>query len=327
MKVLTWFGILALERDGRISQCELFGKDPDILAERLIRPEEAGVNAPPAGFDLRAAALKCGFAGSDGEYDALLRDVSIRAAKYQISRSSTPDMRIIQAVEALDDIDETANALSERLAEWYGLYFPELDLTGEPLARFVARYGSRSNIPPDDSLCEKAATSMGAELPGADEGLIMGFAANVCSLYDSRSRIEEYLVASMGSAAPNLTNIAGALLGARLVSMAGSLKRLAQFPSSTVQVIGANRALFKHLRARAPSPKHGIIFNHPLIRTAPWWQRGKIARALAAKISLAARIDLYSGNLNETLKEELDKKINTIRAANPKPPAKTGGRR
>ena len=85
------------------------------------------------------------------------------------------------------------------------------------------------------------------------------------------------------------------MLGARLISLAGSLEKLAEFPSSTIQVIGASKALFKHLRARAPSPKHGIIYSHPLINTAPWWVRGKIARAVAAKLSLAARIDFYSG--------------------------------
>lgn len=320
MKIITWFGALTLDDGGKVVEWDLFSKDTDALAERLIQPKEADMDIPPAGFDIRAAAIECDFVASDDEYDNLLRDVSIRAAKKQIS-SGTPDMGIIQAVEALDDIDETANTLSERLAEWYGMYFPEVGLSSEPLARFIAKYGSRSNVSPDDRLYEKATSSMGAELTGLDEELVKGFAENICTLYDSRSRIEEYLVKSMETAAPNLVNIAGALIGARLVSMAGGLEKLARFPSSTIQVIGANRALFKHLRARAPSPKHGIIFNHPQIKNAPWWQRGKIARALAAKISLAVRMDVYSGGgLNESIKTELDAKIESIKAAHPKPP-------
>lgn len=319
MKIITWFGTLTLDDDGKVMEWDLFQKSTDALAERLLRPKEADMNIPPVGFDIRTAAIACEFVASDDEYNTLLRDVSIRAAKQQIS-SGTPDMGIIQAVEALDDIDETANTLSERLAEWYGMYFPEVGMSSEPLARFVAKYGSRSNIPTDDRLYEKATSSMGAELTGLDEELIRGFAENICTLYDSRSRIEEYLIKSMEITAPNLVNIAGALMGARLVSMAGGLEKLAFFPSSTIQVIGANRALFKHLRARAPSPKHGIIFNHPQLKNASWWQRGKIARALAAKISLAVRMDVYSGKLNESIKTELDAKIESIKAANPRPP-------
>jgi nucleolar protein 56 len=319
LNFVTWFGVLTLDENGTVSECDLFQKDRDELAKQLVKTEVVNANKPPSGFDLRAAAAECGFVGSNEEYDALLRDVGIRAAKNQISRSGTTGMRIIQAVEALDDIDGVVNALSERLSEWYGIYFPELDLTAEPLARFVSKYGSRSNIPPEDGLYEKAATSMGAELTGADEELIKSFAVNLCNLYETRGRIEAYLVEIMTSTAPNITSVAGALLGARLISLAGSLERLAYFPSSTVQVIGANKALFKHLRARAPSPKHGVIFNHPLIRNAPWWQRGKIARAVAAKISIASRIDLYSGKLDESLEVELARKIEVIRLANPKP--------
>jgi nucleolar protein 56 len=89
-----------------------------------------------------------------------------------------------------------------------------------------------------------------------------------------------------------------------------------------VQVIGASRALFKHLRSRAPSPKHGIIFNHPVIRNAPWWQRGKLARALAAKISLAARTDFYSGDMDQSIAESLERKLESIRQANPVAPKK-----
>lgn len=319
MKIITWFGTLDLDGEGKVVGCDLFPKDPELLSERLIEKID---EFPPAGSDLRQMALECGFVDSDSEYDSLLRDVGIRAAKIHISRTATKDMRIIQAVEALDDIDENANALSERLAEWYGLYFPELDLTTEALARFIAKYGSRSNVPAEDSWFEKASSSMGAEMSAEDEELIKGFAKNICGLYDNRSTMENYILQNMATLAPNLANIAGPLLGARLISMTGGLKRLAGMPSSTVQVIGANRALFKHLRGRAPSPKHGIIFNNPLIKNAPWWQRGKIARAFAARITMAARIDLYSGELNESLKDDLESKIERIKLANPSPPKK-----
>ena len=329
MKINTWFGILEISRAGEILKPELFSKDVRELAHHSLALRENRENLPPAGFDLKAAALECEFVASSAEYYALLHEVTLEAAKIQVSGAITPDQRIIQAIEALDDINETANSLSERLFEWYGGYFPESGLSGEALATFVAKYGSRENIGLEDPLYLKARDSMGAKLEVADEALLKSFAESVCSLYERKRQIEAYIENSMELIAPNLNLVAGPMLGARLISIAGSLEKLAAFPSSTVQVIGASKALFKHLRSRAPSPKHGIIYSHSLINTAPWWIRGKIARALAAKLSLAARIDYYSGEKDPSLVEKLETKILQIRASNPRPPQKkqeTGAR-
>lgn len=322
MKINTWFGVLEIGRTGEVLESELFSKDIRELARCSIALRENMQDIPPAGFDLKAAAIECRFVESSAEYYSLLHEVTLEAAKLQVSGALTPYQRIIQAVEALDDINETTNSLSERLFEWYGGYFSESGLNGEALALFIAKYGSRENIGSEDPLYSKARNSMGAKLEAADEILLKGFSESVCSLYERKRQIEDYIQGSMGSIAPNLNLIAGPMLGARLISIAGSLEKLANFPSSTIQVIGASRALFKHLRARAPSPKHGIIYSHPLINTAPWWVRGKIARALAAKLSLAARIDFYSGEKDASLVEKLETKVQQIRASNPKPPQK-----
>lgn len=328
MEIITWYGTVIADEDGNLlpSECRLCPKEPEKLARHLVDSKPAKTNNPQL-IDLRSAALECGFVNSEKEYESLLREVAIKTAKLKISNATTIDIRIIQAVESIDVIDETTNLLSERLSEWYGLHFPELNLTSQELARFVATYGSRSNIPPENEWYEKASDSMGADLTGSEEKVIKDFAANLCRLYDNRKKIEDYIMENMEHAAPNLTNIAGALLGSRLISMTGSLERLANLPSSTIQVIGANRALFKHLRSRATSPKHGIIFNHPLIKNAPWWQRGKIARAFASKISLAARIDYYSGEINNKVSKNLEEKIQNIKESNPEPPKKNKSRR
>jgi nucleolar protein 56 len=200
----------------------------------------------------------------------------------------TQDRQIIAAVEAIDDINDTANILAERLREWY-LMFNETELQGGELAKYILK----------------------SEEP--ELKTMQGLAGSIIGLYEARLSIEEYLKEGMPQLAPNLTNIAGYILGARLLGIAGSLERLASMPSSTVQVIGANNALFKHLKGKAPSPKHGLIFRHPLINTAPKRLRGKIARAVASKISLAARYDYYSGELKENLMEELKTKVEDIK--------------
>ncbi len=322
MKINTWFGILETDRAGEILESSLLSKDIRELALHSLSLRDSRSNFPPEGFDLKTAALKSGFAESPAEYYSLLHEVTLETAKLQVSGALTPDQRIIQAVEALDDINETTNALSERLFEWYGGYFPESGLGGEDLALFIAKYGSRENVSSEDPLYSKARNSMGAKLEPADEALLKGFAENVCSLYERRRQIEAYIENSMELVAPNLKLVSGPMLGARLISLAGSLKKLAEFPSSTIQVIGASKALFKHLRARAPSPKHGIIYSHPLINTAPWWVRGKVARAVASKLSLAARIDFYSGEKNPSITEKLEAKVLQIRTLNPRPPQK-----
>ena len=322
MKINTWFGVLGIGRKGEVLEFELFSKDIRELARRSIALQENRQYPPPAGFDLKASAFECGFVESSAEYYSLLHEVTLEAAKIQISEALTVDQRIIQAVEALDDINETTNSLSERLFEWYGSYFPESGLSGEALAYFIAKYGSRENISSEDPLYSRARDSMGAKLEAADEVLLKGFSESLCSLYGRKRQIETYIQDSMESTSPNLSLVAGPILGARLISLAGSLEKLAAFPSSTIQVIGASKALFKHLRARAPSPKHGIIYSHPLINTAPWWVRGKIARALAAKLSLAARIDFYSGEKDASIVDKLETKVQQIKISNPKPPQK-----
>ena len=152
MKLEAWFGTLDLGEDGKVLASDLFSKNVRELALRSLSLREAGKGVPPAGFDLRSAALACGFAESPEEYDSFLHEVTLEAVKLQVSGALTPDQRIILAVEALDDINETVNVLSERLSEWYGGYFPESGLSGEALASFVAKYGSRKNVGPEDPL-------------------------------------------------------------------------------------------------------------------------------------------------------------------------------
>ncbi|MCX9013004.1 MAG: rRNA biogenesis protein [Candidatus Methanoperedens sp.] len=286
MQIRTWFGIFTLDED-RISGVELFQKDLNAITSRLA-DEPLLLRGKARGVDIRDLAIEYGFVPSHEEYDSLLHEINIRLVKKQMVLSVTQDRQIIAAVEAIDDINSTANILAERLREWY-LLFNGTDLQGSELARHI----------------------IGSNEPDLRE--MRNLASAIVDLYETRSSIEGYLKDSMLRAAPNLSCIAGPTLGARLLSIAGSLEKLASMPSSTVQVIGANNALFKHLKGKAPSPKHGLIFRHPLINTAPKRLRGKIARAVASKISLAARCDFYSGELKENLAREMEAKVSDIK--------------
>lgn len=302
MQVRTWFGIFTIE-DETITHTELFGKDLDSIIKSILK-EPLLLRGNIAGSDIRDLAVNYGFVGSVEEYDNMLHELNIRLAKEQIARAVTPDRRIIAAVEAIDDLNETGNILSERLREWFILNFEDTNLKGEELARSILEMRHNEN---------------------PDMRIMQDFSSNLVELYRTRNSIEEYLKENMPLLAPNLTSITGHILGARLLSIAGSLEKLAFMSSGTIQVIGANNALFKHLKGKAPSPKHGVIFRHPFVNGAPRWQRGKIARALASKISLASRYDLYSGELKEDLSRELMKKVDVIRKQSAKPNKKKSG--
>jgi nucleolar protein 56 len=133
------------------------------------------------------------------------------------------------------------------------------------------------------------------------------------ALEDARDETREFLEDRTPELAPNLSNLAGPVLAARLVGLAGGLDELARMPSSTVQVLGAEDALFTHLRGDAPSPKHGAIYVHPYVRGTGADERGSAARAVAGKLTIAARIDRYAGDLRPELADEMDEKVERIR--------------
>jgi nucleolar protein 56 len=162
---------------------------------------------------------------------------------------------------------------------------------------------------------------MGAELTEADLLQIQFLAKNTLDMYKLREGMETYIDKTMEEVAPNTKTIVGALLGARLIAIAGGLQNLARKPSSTMQVLGAEKALFRSIKTGARPPKHGLIFQHTLIHDAQRWQRGKIARAIAGKLAIAVRTDAFAGKYaGDKLKKALDKRIEEIRKKYPEPP-------
>ncbi|BAI61628.1 snoRNA binding protein Nop56 homolog [Methanocella paludicola SANAE] len=216
-----------------------------------------------------------------------LHEASMRLAREAISKSlSGKDAYLIQAVRALDDLNEAFNVTSGRLAEWYAIHYPENRLRPYELIEQIV-----------ESPADSEASTMGAPMTGEDLAAIQGVAQVAKTILIQRKAIEDYISKIMLEIAPNLSSVLGPLLGARLIARAGSLEKLARMPASSIQVMGAGEALFKHLKAGTPSPKHGLIFKHPLISGAPKKARGKIARMLAGKAAIAARMDYYSGEV------------------------------
>ncbi len=269
-------------------------------------------------------------------HDALekLRAFSLGLSSSKVTEiSESPDLHIIQAINTLDELDKLANALSSRLKEWYGLHFPELDNITDSIYGYarIALEGRRDKLTKkilsgagfQDTKIEMilliATKSKGGNISDMNLSMIQSVASQVISLYESRKMMEEYVDSQMKENAPNLSAILGTTVGARMLGRAGSLQRLASMPASTIQVLGAEKALFRAIKTGSQPPKHGLLFQHSLVHAAPRWQRGKIARAIAAKAGIAARVDVYGEGLNEMLLDKLNTRVGEIgkKYANP----------
>lgn len=274
---------------------------------------------------------------SEEQYRGFVYEVSLALTRRKVRKAAEKrDLFIAQAISALDDINKTLNLFASRVREWYGLHFPELDELleeHEDFVKVVSKIGSRDAITEEalksigikDELAKKIAeaakTSMGADLAEFDLQAIRLLADVTLDLFERRRALEKYIDEAMMEVAPNIRGLVGPLLGARLIALAGGLAKLATMPASTIQVLGAEKALFRALRTGGKPPKHGVIFQHPAIHRSPKWQRGKIARALAAKLAIAARIDAFTGEYRaDELREQLEERIKEIKTLYAKPP-------
>ena len=263
------------------------------------------------------------------ENDAMqkLRDFAIQLSSTKITEvSESPDLHVIQSINTLDDTDKIINAISSRLREWYGLHFPELDNIIDSINGYaqIVLAGKRKNMTDDvfvnagfpDSKVQMLSLvrekSRGGDI--TDENLLMvqSLAKNILELFDMRKNLEEQIDTQMKEIAPNITAVLGTTVGARILAKAGSLVRLSSMPASTIQVLGAEKALFRALKTGSNPPKHGLLFQHAVVHASPRWQRGKIARAIAAKAAIASRVDVHGGELNHTLLDKLNIRVKEI---------------
>lgn len=250
---------------------------------------------------------------------AVLREAMIALGKLQLKRAVQPPDHIIQAVRTLDDLNHTANLVLERLRDWYSLHFPELPhmVDGDEFLELVAEHGRREKMPVDSR------ESVGADLGPEDLEAVQELARLVRDFNRRRSSLSRYLEEKMESLAPNIAHLAGPILGARLIAHAGGLEELAKFPSSTIQLLGAEKALFRHLRKGTRPPKHGVLLQHPWVHKAPYWQRGAIARGLAGKLAIAARADAYSKRfVAGELRQDVERLVLKVAETHPAPPKK-----
>ena len=257
-------------------------------------------------------------------------------------RFSGKEGHVVNAVSAIDELDAVFNTLYERAREWYGFHFPELEREikdPETYLRLIYRLGDRSEFSGErlsgelegnkekaESIGKAADSSVGSGAKEEDLAEIKLLALNALNLKEERAYLVKYIENAMSGLSGNFTELCGPVVGARILARGGSLKKLAMMPSSTIQIIGAERALFQAKKTGGKGPKHGIIYQHPLVKEASRDNKGKMARALAGKLSIALKEDYFGkGNIAKGLKEKLEARAIELGRAKKKPAVKNRG--
>lgn len=283
--------------------------------------------------------VDAGWSKNENEAKELVRVFALEMSKVKLRElASKPDLQVMQSVQSLDEIDKIVNILEARVKEWYGLHFPELERildSPETYVKFVNNFERRENITMKEleehgvgsekikQILSAADRSKGTYLRDEDLQKISILSKEAAQLSLIRDSLAKHVEKTMNQFAPNIASVAGATIGARLIVKSRGLEKMARLPASTIQVLGAEKALFRSIRTGARPPKHGILFQHQAVHVAPKWQRGKIARSLAAKIAIASRVDAYRGTREEGLKAKFDQRLEEIRDKYGEPP-KTG---
>jgi nucleolar protein 56 len=271
-----WFGDVM---DGACTRAE---GDARTLADRVSSLSTRREGFVPLHWE---QARECGAVPDRAGYLAMLREVTSLLAERKIQAwSARGDAVLIQKVRMLEDLDRAANLVAERFQEWDRALHPG----------------------PRDQLREAAPRQALEEARGRAAGAQASVISSVDGLALARAALVQEVSTGAGEILPNCTALVGGLVAARLLSAAGSLDALARLPAASLQVLGARAALFAHLRTGSPPPKHGILYQHHRVHNAPRGRRGNVARTLAARLAIAARLDRYRGVRDEDFLQHAD---------------------
>jgi nucleolar protein 56 len=274
-----WFGDVG---EGR---CSPFTGDTNAMVSRILSLSAQIETFIPLDWQ---QAVSCGFCSDRADYLARIQAVCIAASERSIREHySGKDAELLQMVRTLDEMDTVINLLSERAADWYMVRHPA----------FSRKYRRTPAHILVRTVREKSRGALGK------------VAGEIEQLADTRTALAKEVSARANDVMPNTSALIGGLVAARLMANAGGLLPLSRLPASAIQVLGARTALFAHLKTHSPSPKHGIIFQHRRVHNAPRDIRGRVARVLAGKLAIAARLDYFRGVAAPEFLEQAQERI------------------
>jgi len=294
----TPIGIYTFDKDGNIVDKKLFSKNVKEAIESFCLSNAEGMQRFAA-KQFRIIA-KENFV-SEEELNEFLCSFVIEISKKNMVGLIGKDKLLVHAINAYDEVEKQINIMEQRLSEWYSLHYPERKVNAD----LVVRYGRRDNMP-------GFSDSTGVDIDEHDETILRDYARTVDVMRTELTKLRAYIKDMAKSIMPNTCFVIDPMLASKMLAMAGSLEKLSRMTASTIQLIGAEKALFRHLKKEGKSPKYGIIFLDARVQSSPQDKKGKVARIVAAKIAQAVRIDFYSKRndserLEKELKEELAK--------------------
>jgi nucleolar protein 56 len=323
-------GLFVFNEKNKLERFKLFDKNPEEIAKKIdlfekgeeipelkelknefkdLETKQPNQASEFLKENFRKIIMSTEFVKNESELNQILNSFAIAKSRLSISLIERRDKLIIQTVSALSDLEKILNAMSERLREWYGLHYPELEIKDhEKFAEKVAEKGLRDNF-------EEFKKSMGMLLKEDDIKVLQEYASRLKELYVLKKNVEKYLEKIVPEEMLNINALLGSTLAARLLALAGSLERLAKMPSSTVQLLGSEKSLFRFLKEKKKGkpPRFGLLYLHPDISTNKRELQGKIARLLSSKLTLAARADFYTKkDMAKELLEDYKKKLEEI---------------
>lgn len=248
---------------------------------------------------------------------------------------SSKEIHIIKSINLIEELDEMFNVLTEHCIDWFGYHFPELFylISNNETYLQCILLGERKNLTKKaltelnldketiQKILEKTNNSIGSDFNQEELKQLQDLAKHTLDLKETRKNLTGFVEKSMKELAPNFSELCGSILGARFLAKTGSLQKLASFPSSTLQVLGAEKALFAHLKTGSKSPKYGYLYSHPLVKQAKHSIKGRMARHLAGKLSIALRTDVFGEKklIAKKLLKECEKRLTELNAMEIKP--------
>lgn len=243
-----------------------------------------------------------------------LREKALEETRDKLKSAADRDRLMVKAINFLDETNNNFNTEMERFRDWYSLHFPELEdeiTDDEHLIKILSDGIEKNEL---DAFSEMAEKSTGMELAEDDVEMLEEAYESLQQKMEMREKIESYVEKVAEEEMPNLQTVLGSLLAARIVALAGGLEETAKKPSSTIQMLGAEKALFRYLHGEGTPPKHGVLFQHDFVNSLPEDKRGKMARFLANKAVMAARLDQYGNkDKGEELREECREKFEELK--------------
>jgi nucleolar protein 56 len=333
--VVNPLGLFVFDEKNKLVKFKYLGNDPEGVALKIDKAEKGlefqeltelkaefsdlYTKQPNQATDFlrtnfRKIASETNAFGNEIDMNKFMGSVMVAKSRLSISKIERRDKLIIQSVSALSDMERIINTIIERLREWYGLHYPELDVKDhEKYASLIAQYGDRKNFP-------DFKRSMGMELKEEDAIMLQSYARQFRDMSILKKNLEKYIETVVQEEIPNLNGLLGSNLAAKLLGLAGSLEKMAKMPSSSIQLLGAEKSLFKFLKDKGRDrfedvrpPRFGILYLHPDITTARRDLQGKIARVLSSKLTLAARSDFYTKkDISAELLADYRKKVDEI---------------